>query len=101
MEAYRQSRAEEVSKMAGLSHLWEEEGRKKGLKEGLKEGFKEGRQEGVRTGGSRVLMHQMTLKFGELSDEVRQKIESADEETLLRWSERLLDAKTVEDVFEL
>ncbi len=61
-EAYRQSRAEEVSKMGGLSHLWKEEGRK------------EGRQEGVRTGGSRLLLHQMTLKFGKLSYEVRQKI---------------------------
>ncbi len=86
IETYQQNHVPEVNEMGGLSQLWKEEGRE------------EGREEGVLTGESRVLLRQMTLKFGEPSNEVVQKVYAADEETLLQWGERLLDANTLDDV---
>ncbi|MCP3871030.1 MAG: hypothetical protein GY703_23615, partial [Gammaproteobacteria bacterium] len=91
-ETYRQSRADEVSKMGGLSQLWKkegieeglerglEEGLEKGLEEGLEKGLEKGRQEGLQAGECRVLIRQMTLKFGEPSDEVMKKLTAADAE---------------------
>ena len=43
---------------------------------------------------------QLTLKFGPVPESVRSRVESADAETLLRWSERVLSADRVEDVVE-
>ncbi len=103
-EAYRQSRAEEVSKMGGLSQLWKkegiEEGLERGLERGLEEGLEIGRQEGLQAGECRVLLRQMTLKFGEPSDEVMKKLTAADAETLLLWGERLLSADSFDDIFK-
>ena len=103
-EAYRQSRAEEVSKMGGLSQLWKKEGIEEGLEEGLERGRQEGHQAGLQAGlqagECRVLIRQMTLKFGEPNDEVMRRLNAADAETLLRWGERLLSADSLDDVFK-
>jgi hypothetical protein len=40
----------------------------------------------------------MRLKFGEIPDTMRQRIEQADADTLLTWSERILTAEHIEDV---
>ena len=103
-EAYRQSRAEEVSKMGGLSQLWKKEGIEEGLEEGLERGRQEGHQAGLQAGlqagECRVLLRLMTLKFGEPDDEVMRRLNAADAETLLRWGERLLSADSLDDVFK-
>jgi hypothetical protein len=39
------------------------------------------------------------MKFGELSETVLQQIEQADEQTLLQWSERVLSAERLDDVW--
>ncbi|TNF55084.1 MAG: transposase, partial [Gammaproteobacteria bacterium] len=41
---------------------------------------------------------QITLKFGPPHAAVRQRIETADVDTLLRWSERILTAQHLEEV---
>ncbi|AGA31738.1 putative Transposase [Thioalkalivibrio nitratireducens DSM 14787] len=64
----------------------------------LEKGRDEGREEGIGQGEARVLLRQLTLKFGPLPDPVRARIESADADTLLRWSERVLTADQLEDV---
>jgi hypothetical protein len=40
----------------------------------------------------------MRLKFGEIPEAIRQRIEQADADTLLTWSERILTAERIEDV---
>ena len=45
-----------------------------------------------------MLLRLLTLKFGPLPEPVRTRIESADADTLLRWSERVLTADQLEDV---
>jgi hypothetical protein len=57
-------------------------------------GIRKGRQEGE----ARILLRQITLKFGPPSEEVRQRIETADAEALMKWSERILTAQSLGDV---
>jgi len=58
-------------------------------------GIQKGRQEGE----AAILLRQIALKFGPPSEEVRARIESADADTLLEWSARILTAERVDDVF--
>ena len=85
---YRQRYPEEVAEMTRFAERFMEKGRE------------EGREEGIGQGEARVLLRQLTLKFGSVPDAVRSRVESADAETLLRWSEQVLSADRVEDVVE-
>jgi hypothetical protein len=58
----------------------------------------ESEQQGLVRGEAMVLQRLMRLKFGELPEEVYRRIETADADTLLIWSERILTAERVEDV---
>ncbi|MCU0836444.1 MAG: DUF4351 domain-containing protein [Chromatiaceae bacterium] len=58
----------------------------------------QGLQQGVRQGEAEMLLRLLGRRFGEVPDEVRQRVETADAETLLQWSERLLTARSLEDV---
>jgi hypothetical protein len=60
--------------------------------------LQKGMQQGMQQGEARVLARQLQLKFGELSEEVRKRIEQADEQTLLAWSERVLTANRLDEV---
>ena len=66
--------------------------------ESREEGRQEGRQEGRHEGEALVLLHLLRLKFGKIPDTIRQRIEQADADTLLTWSERILTAERIEDV---
>jgi hypothetical protein len=44
-----------------------------------------------------ILIRQLTRRFGELPAKTRLEIESADADTLLKWSERILSAQTLEE----
>ena len=65
-----------------------------GIQKGRQEGWKEGRQEGE----ARILLRLITLKFGPPSEEVCRQIQTADAETLLKWSERILTAQDLDEV---
>jgi hypothetical protein len=66
---------------------------------GFSERFiQQGRQPGIQQDGARILIRQLTKRFGELPDDKRFKIETADSDTLLQWSERVLTAQTLDEV---
>ncbi len=46
-----------------------------------------------------LLTRQLTRRFGPLPAEVTARMEDADTETLETWAERLLDARTLDEVF--
>ena len=60
--------------------------------------IEQGMQQGMQQGEARVLVRQLTKRFGDLSEEVVRKIESADADTLLQWSERILSAHSLDEV---
>ena len=49
-------------------------------------------------GEAKLLLKQLGLRFGPLSDTTRARVESASIEQLETWAERILTAKTLDDV---
>jgi len=74
-----------------------EQGRQQGMVLGKQEGRQEGRREGRYEGQRDVLLRLMTRKFGTLTAQQRKRIQQADGETLLRWSEQVLFATTLDE----
>jgi hypothetical protein len=63
-------------------------------------GHEKGHQEGVKAGEATLLLHLITRKFGsEAAARYQDQIESATPETLLDWSDRILTATRVEEMF--
>ena len=108
---------EEVDRMLAerieeWTRRWKEEGRKEGLEEGRKEGLEEGRKEGLEEGrkkgleqgraeAARALLRRLLeRKFGPLPTEAAARIETAQTDTLVQWTDRVLTASTLEAVFE-
>lgn len=75
------------------------EGIKEGIREGIKEGIKEGISKGARQGESMVLLRLLERKFGTLDPGTQARIESAREERILSWVDRVLTARSLEEVF--
>ena len=66
---------------------------------GKLEGKQEGKLEGTQLGEATILLRQIELKFGAISEQDRQRVASADAATLLKWSERVLRAESLDQVF--
>jgi predicted transposase YdaD len=59
----------------------------------------EGRAEGHAEGAARILVRLLTRRFGTIPDRARERIDTASLEQLGLWSERVLDAETLDEVF--
>lgn len=59
----------------------------------------EGIQEGLQEEAVRMLRRQLTHRFGELPEEVENRLSAASTEQLEQWAEKLLDADCLEEVF--
>ena len=69
------------------------------VKEWNKESLERGVQQGMQKGATQVLIRLLEKKFGELSSESLQRLNDANEEQILEWSENILSAQTLGDVF--
>jgi len=63
---------------------------------GIQKGRKECRQEGEVA----MLLRLIARKFGPPTEPVRERIERADPETLVEWSDRILTAQTLAEVLD-
>ena len=68
--------------------------------EGKQEGMQQGMQQGMRQGEAQILLRQLSLKFGEIPADKKRLVESADIESLKRWSERILSATSLDEVLQ-
>jgi flagellar biosynthesis/type III secretory pathway protein FliH len=93
-DLYRQRYPHEAETMTGFAERFREEGMQRGMMKGMQKGM----QQGMQQGEAKVLIRQLTKRFGELPEEISRKIETADADTLLQWSERVLTAKTLDEV---
>ena len=59
-----------------------------------------GKQIGKQQGGSSILQCQLQRRFGDTPSWANDKIAKADLPTLEKWGLQLLDAQSLEDVFE-
>ena len=73
-----------------IAEQWKQQGRMEGL------------QEGEARGRNDILNRLLTKRFGrDISDiRMQERLRNATPEQLDRWAERILDAGTVEEVFE-
>jgi hypothetical protein len=85
----------ERSKAMPYINNFERAGRKAGRQEGLLEGRQEGRQEGRST----LLASMLAKRFGALDPGTLARLATADAERLSDWGLRLLDARTLDEVF--
>jgi DNA primase len=93
-QQYRALYPEEDEKMATFSERFIQ----KGIQQGMQQGIQQGMQQGIQQGEARILLRQLSRRFGELPEDKRRQIESADTETLLEWSERVLTASSLDEV---
>jgi len=75
---------------------YEQRGKLVGWQEGLQKGQQQGRQEGE----ALLLQRLLTRRFGALSADCVARIRAASSEQLERWSDRVLDARTLAEVFD-
>ena len=64
-----------------------------------KRGEKRGEERGIQKGQVGLLQRLLESRFGQLPDPYKQRLQQADSNTLLTWSDGVLKAKTLEDVF--
>ena len=63
------------------------------------EGQVEGRVEGRVEGEAAVLLRLLHRRFGDLPAAIEQRVHNAKPELLVRWTDRILDAQSLDDVF--
>ena len=70
--------------------------REEGMQQGMQQGMDQGRVEGERA----LLERQLRRRFGMLSPEVAERLSQASAAELETWAENVLDAPTLDDVFD-
>lgn len=80
-----------------------QEGRKRGEREGRRrgerEGRKEGRREGLRQGEAQLFLRLLRGRFGPVDRQIRALVAAADSQQILAWSDRLLTAGSLDEIF--
>ena len=69
------------------------------IRKGLQEGRQQGLQEGLQKGALAVLRRQIERRFGALPTRMEERLASLTEPELDDFSLRLLDAKSLEELF--
>lgn len=87
---YEREYPQEAKIMSGFAERY--------IQQGLEQGLQQGKQEGRQEGEALILLRQLQLKFGALPAAARERIERADAQTLLTWSERVLTAEDLAQV---
>ena len=75
-----------------------EQGRKEAIEQAIARSRQEGWQEGRQEGEPAMLLRLIDRKFGPPSEPVRERITNADRETLLRRSDRIFTADSLDAV---
>jgi flagellar biosynthesis/type III secretory pathway protein FliH len=70
-----------------------------GLAQGINQGINQGRDEGRHDGQRALVLRQLRVRFGSVPKRTAQRIARAGTTELERWAERILDARSINDVF--
>jgi hypothetical protein len=77
-----------------------QQGIQQGIEQGIEQGMQRGVEQGERLGEVNVLSRLLVKRFGSLNVEIEARLKSATLEQLEQWTENILDAATLEDVFK-
>ncbi|GAB4528222.1 MAG: hypothetical protein Tsb0020_45450 [Haliangiales bacterium] len=72
---------------------------KRGYDAGHKQGHEQGHEQGYNEGQLDILLRLLTRRFGPLPASVVQRVSNASADELMQWSERVLDAARLDDIF--
>ena len=101
---YRRQYPEEADIVTGFLQRARDEGIEQGIEQGRNEGIEQGREQGVRQGraeGERVVLERLLRRrFGRLSAETVELLRSAPEADLETWADKVLDAGSLDEVFD-
>lgn len=89
---------EEEKTMPYVSSV-EQMGLERGLQQGIEQGIQQGIEQGMQRGAQAVLLRQLHAKFGVLPDDILNQVEQADPEQIEKWSEQILTAENLHDLF--
>ena len=92
---YRRRYPEEADIVTGFLQRARDEGREQGIEQGIEQGMRQGRAEGERA----VLERQLRRRFGRLPAKTVELLQSAPEADLEAWADKVLDARTLNEVF--
>jgi len=68
-------------------------------RESMERGMRTGMQKGMQKGARQLLLRQLEKKFKVIPSDIKQRLEEADGEQILEWSERILTAADLGDIF--
>ncbi|MAM88379.1 MAG: transposase, partial [unclassified Hahellaceae] len=88
-----------LHRQAGLKEGLEQ-GLEQGIEQGLERGIEQGLERGIELGEARTLKRLLTKRFGELSADALQRIDSATLVQLEVWLDRVLDADSLAAVLD-
>ncbi|TBV11983.1 DUF4351 domain-containing protein [Stutzerimonas kirkiae] len=77
-----------------------EKGVRLGIEQGIEKGIEQGIEKGIEQGSQAMLLKLLTRRFGPLDAATLQRLQSAHGEELDRWAGNLLDARSLQEVFE-
>ena len=97
---YRRQYPEESSTMAGMFQRAREEGMQQGVQQGIERGIEQGMNRGRVEGERALLRRQLRRRFGVLSPETVERVDQASARDLESWAENVLDAGTLDEVFD-
>lgn len=97
---YRQQYPEDSSTMAGIISRAREEGMQQGIEQGMQQGIQQGMRRGRVEGERALLERQLRRRFGRLAPEVAARLGQASADDLESWADKVLDAPTLDDVFD-
>jgi hypothetical protein len=72
-----------------------------GIERGMQKGMQQGVQLGLLQGEQNILLRLLTKRFGILTEQLQTKIKQANLEQLEVWSDRILTASNIDDVFNI
>lgn len=98
-EEYERQYPQEDETMKTFSQIFTE----KGMQAGKQEGMQQGMQQGIKTGELssliNTLLRLLSIRFGEVPQQVNEQVKQAETEQLNQWIDRVVVADSLESVF--
>ena len=76
-----------------------EQGLEIGIEKGIEQGIEKGIEKGRAQGSASVLLRLLNRRFGPLSPDIIRRLSQSTPEQLEIWAERVLEARTIDEVF--
>ena len=92
-------RNQAVQYVTSVERLGEERGMQAGIQQGLQKGIQKGIHQGFLQGEQNLLLRLLTKRFGTLPEQYQQQINQANTEQLEFWTDQVLTATSLDDIF--